>query len=141
MAEGHSASAADSAAKVTGRLGDLTAATNHIRLELARAGRERSEYNSLIVIPSAIYRSIMFWSHICHENPEVKNNPSATPPTSLKNVSNSLVRYGGTGTLGWVRERVCPTSYISLPEPPKLPTLCNHGGPNLFRPSASNFVR
>jgi hypothetical protein len=54
------ASAAESAAKVTGRLGDLISATNHVRLELTRAGRERSGYNSLIVIPSAIYRSIVF---------------------------------------------------------------------------------
>jgi hypothetical protein len=81
------ASAADSAAKVTGQISDPTFATNHVAVELARVGRERPEYNSLIVVRSAIHRPIILWSHIFHENSEGKNNPSATPPTSLETVS------------------------------------------------------
>jgi hypothetical protein len=61
-------------------------------MELARVGRERSEYNSLTVVRSATHRPIMLWSHIFYENSEGKNNPSATPLTSLETVSNSRVR-------------------------------------------------
>jgi hypothetical protein len=87
-----------------------TFATNNVAVEL---GREKSEYNSLIVVRSAIHRPIMLWSHTFRENSECKNNPSTTPPTSLETMSNSLVG-GGTARLGWVRKRVCPSRYIPI---------------------------